>query len=143
MVSNQKIISLYVAFLKGLYLIHQNCHWKSEGNDYYGNHLMFQRLYEGTQEDLDEAAEKTIGIYEILSDMPDVVKALTIKFSPENYENNCVQAGVDAEKMFLKLSEIVYNKLKESKITLGVDDMLMSIANKHETHLYLLQQANK
>lgn len=140
---DHKIMSAYTAFLRGLYLVHQNCHWKSKGENFYGNHLLFQRLYEETQEDLDEAAEKTIGLYNSLDDMPDVVKAVSTKYSPEKYKDNCVLAAIEAEKTFLKLSEAIYNKLKESKITLGLDDFIMGVANKHEAHLYLLQQANK
>jgi len=46
------------------------------------------------------------------------------------------QQAIKAEKGFLEL----ISSLVEKNISDGVDDMLQSIASKHEEHLYLLQQ---
>ena len=58
-----KFLATYTAFLRSLYLIHQNSHWLSKGHNFYGNHIMFQRLYESAQTNADKAAEKLIGLY--------------------------------------------------------------------------------
>lgn len=137
-----KLMSLYTAYLRALYLIHQNNHWKCRGPNFYGNHLLFERLYEETQKSADTAAEKTIGLYDRLDDMQDFVKTVARKYSPENYGGDCVKAGLEAEKMFLRISKTVYSKL-EKRLTLGLDDMLMELASKHEVHVYLLIQASK
>jgi hypothetical protein len=49
-----------------------------------------------------------------------------------------------AEKDFIKLSKDAYNCFEdEDKMTLGMDDMIMSISSKREEAVYLLQQVLK
>lgn len=136
------LMSMYVAFLRALYQIHQNAHWKASGSNFYGNHLLFQRIYEGTQQSADEAAEKTIGLYGELHEMSSNIQEITDKFSPEKFDGDLLSASLKAEQTFLALSQTVYNQLKNLKtMTLGLDDLIMSIANRHEVHVYLLKQA--
>jgi DNA-binding ferritin-like protein len=133
-----EIMSLYVAFLRALYQILQEAHWKSTGTEFYGNHLLFERLYSATQETVDDAAEKTIGVFGELKDYHEIIAELCTKFESDNLIESCLKA----EQMFLAFSQNVYDDLKESgAMTLGLDDMIMSIASKHEVHVYLLKQA--
>lgn len=137
----KNLMSKFVAFLRALYQIHQNAHWRTKGKEFYGNHLLFQRLYEGTQESVDSAAEKTIGLFGSLPDLQDLVKQLTLEFHGENFDGNWVEAALMAEKLFQKIAEETYHKIKDLKMmTLGLDDMIMNIASRHEVHIYLLQQ---
>ena len=39
-------LSVVLVYLKHLAAIHQNHHWTAIGDPYYGDHLLFQRLYE-------------------------------------------------------------------------------------------------
>ncbi len=140
--SAKKLMGSLVAFLRALYQIHQNAHWRTKGNEFYGNHLLFQRLYEGTQETTDEAAEKTIGLFGSLPEMEDQIAALTEKFHADNFDGDWVQAALKAEQTFQALCKTVYDKIKKLEaMTLGLDDMIMSIASRHEVHIYLLKQA--
>lgn len=140
----EKLMAQYVAFLRALYHIHQNAHWKSQGDNFYGNHLLFQRLYEGTSESVDMAAEKTLGVFDELEDMPDFINGIVAKFDFDKFDGDIVKAVLAAEEMFQKFSKSIYDKLKElSVMTLGLDDMLMELAGKHEVHIYLLKQAGK
>jgi len=137
-----KLMSMYVDHLRALYMVHQQNHWETNGNNAYGNHLLFQRLYEGVEELVDEAAEKTIGVYDKLSkgDVTSIVKKYEVELTddPDAY----VKSSLDAERDFQQLAEKVYHTLKEtSTLTLGVDDMIMSQVSKSEVHAYLLQQA--
>jgi DNA-binding ferritin-like protein len=130
-------MSLYVVFLKALYLIHEMNHWKVKQN--YGNHLMFQRLFEGVQEMVDEAAEKTIGVYGDLVSQ-DHVDELTKFFNPDGD----IESSLKAEKAFQTFATNLYNDLKESgELTLGVDDMIMGHVSSSEVNTYLLQQAEE
>jgi starvation-inducible DNA-binding protein len=137
-----EIMSLYVAFLRAIYQIFQDAHWKSKGPEFYSKHLLFQRLYEQTQETVDDAAEKTIGVFGELKDYHDVIKDVCNKFEPENHDGDFVMACLKAEEMFLAFSQQIYNSLKEmDAMTLGLDDFIMSVASKHEVHVYLLKQS--
>jgi len=133
--SPEELVSMYVLFLRALYLIHQESHWKTRG---YHLHLLFQRLDEGVQEMADEAAEKAMGVYGELSKQ-EHIGALVEKLSQSDEP---LERSLQAEKAFQQFATKVYHALKESDaLTLGVDDMIMSQVNKSEVHTYLLQQA--
>lgn len=131
------LMNLYVAYLRALYQIHQNSHWKASGENSYGNHLLFERLYQSVQEDADKAAEKTIGLFGDLNILSNVISEITNKFNSENVLTN----SLSAEKTFLELSELVYNKLSETSP--GLNDLLTEISGRHEVNLYLLGQSAK
>jgi DNA-binding ferritin-like protein len=139
--SPQDLMSLYVTFLRALYLLHQQNHWRTPG---YAEHLLFQRIYEAVQEAVDEAAEKTMALYEKL-DKQEKVSTITDKFNPtEPTVLACLKSSLAAEIAFGKFAERVYNTLKEmNAITLGLDDMIMSQASGGEVRIFLLQQAIK
>lgn len=144
MEKHKEIAALYVATLRAIYLIHQQNHWLTKGDNFYGDHLLFQRLYEAAQENADSAAEKFIGVLgEEVLDYEFQAKLLNkVILNFKNLSHEPLALSLKAEKEFLKLSKEVYNRL-ESVMTLGMDDMIMSIASKSEEAVYLLQQANK
>ncbi len=133
----------YVAFLRALYLLHQNHHWVSQGQNFYGNHLLFQRIYESTQTNVDSAAEKIIGVFGAdnlgLQEQNNLIKEFLDTYQTSD---SIIENSLKAEKDFLQFGEKFYTALKENdKMTLGLDDMIMSIANDRETSVYLLKQA--
>lgn len=137
-----KLMSMYVDHLRALYMVHQSNHWEVNGNNFYGNHLLFQRLYEGVQEMSDEAAEKTIGVFDTLykGDVSAIVKKYEVSLTDD--PNIYFKSSYDAEKEFQKLAVFVYQKLKDiSTMTMGIDDMIMSHFSKSEVHTYLLKQS--
>ena len=141
-----KVANLYIASLKGLSLIHQNSHWITRGVPFYGNHLLFERIYNSALEDLDLAAEKLIGLlgdevldYELQADL---LHKVLLKYN--NLEGSPLEMSLAMEKDFLKLSLQFYQLLEdEKKLTLGLDDALMTIASSREGAVYLLQQSLK
>lgn len=138
-----KIAALYIATLKAIALIHQHNHWTTKGMAFYGDHLLFERLYKSTLENLDLAAEKFIGLlgdqcldYELQTSL--LSKVLS-KYN--NLEGSPAQMSLMTEKDFLKFSKDAYNCFEEEgQLTLGLDDMLMAIASQREESVYLLQQ---
>lgn len=139
-----KVGALYVATLKALALIHQHNHWTTKGLAFYGDHLLFERLYNSTLEDLDLAAEKFIGVfgdqclnYDLQNEL---LHKVLLKY--KNLEGSPIQMSLAAEKDFLKFSKDAYNCFEEEgKLTLGLDDMIMAIASNREESVYLLQQS--
>jgi DNA-binding ferritin-like protein len=139
-----KIAALYVATLKCMALIHQHNHWTTKGSNFYGDHLLFKRLYESASEDLDLAAEKFIGVLgeEIMNYdfQTELVNKILSKYS--NLEGSPKEMSMEVEKDFITFSASAYECLKkEGKMTLGLDDMIMAIASKREESVYLLKQA--
>ena len=134
-----KIMGVYVAFLRALYIIHQNNHWQFHG---YDTHLLFQRLYEAKQENADGAAEKTVGLFgekaiDITSQIATIQK-LCLKFA----EPGGIESSLAMEEEFLKFSKNAYESIKNSgAMTHGLDDLIMSITSKSEEAVYLLRQS--
>ena len=142
----QKMANMYVAMLRAIYNVHQNNHWLTEGDNFYGNHLLFQRIYESAQENADLAAEKFIGnlgresVNQTLQ--AELIGKITKKYS-EKY-TDLLEMSLAIEQDFQKFSDEAYNCFeKEGNLTLGLDDMLCSIASKREESIYLLKSVLK
>jgi hypothetical protein len=138
-----KVASLYIATLKAIALIHQHNHWTTNGSNFYGSHLLFERLYNSSLEDLDLAAEKFMGIFgdECLDyDLQaELLHKILVKY--KNLEGSPFDLSLAAERDFLKFSKEAYNCFEEEgRLTLGLDDMVMAIASSREEAVYLLQQ---
>jgi len=138
-----KISALYIAALKAMALIHQNSHWLTRGDAFYGKHLLFERIYNSALKDLDLAAEKFVGLfgdqclnYDLQTDL---LHKLLLKY--KNLEGSPTQMSLEVEKEFLKFSSVAYNAIEDGEcLTLGLSDTLTEIASNREQAVYLLQQ---
>ena len=138
-----KVAALYIATLKAMALIHQHSHWTTRGVPFYGDHLLFERLYNSTLKDLDMAAEKFIGLFgDHVLDYDMQTKLLSQVLSKySDLEGSPAQMSLTIEKDFLKFSKDAYDCFEnEGRMTLGLDDMVMAIASQREESVYLLQQ---
>ncbi len=136
--------NMYTASLRALYLVHQHCHWVTKGKSFYGDHLLFERLYQKAAEDADTSAEKFIGLFGAesidYSEQSVCLSKLLKKYGEYNGER-LAELGLKLEKDFLDFSNQMHSELQNSnQMTLGLDDMIQSIANSHEEACYLLQQ---
>jgi DNA-binding ferritin-like protein len=138
-----KTAALYLATLKAISLIAQHNHWTTKGENFYGDHLLFERLYGSVSADVDMAAEKFVGLlgsecldYEFQADL---LHKVLLKY--KNLDGSPVQMSLAIEKDFIKFSQFAYNCFEEEdKLTLGLDDMITAISGKREEAVYLLQQ---
>ena len=131
-----------LAILQGIRWSHQTAHWKMKGAPFYGDHLLFQRLYEALDPEIDMLAEKLAGTYgsealHNLSLMSDAHRFIA-GHAGDMDMYACALAMEEHLQFALKLA---YSELKESgELSLGMDDFLMATASSHETSLYLLRQ---
>lgn len=138
-----KIANLFVATLRSIYLVHQHSHWTTRGSAFYADHLVFERLYKSAQDDADLAAEKFIGLFGEAglnyNDQITFIQKIMERYA--DLDGEPVEMSLAIEKEFLKLSQEAYDAFNEEDVmTLGLDDMIMSIASKREESCYLLQQ---
>lgn len=138
----QDSLCFYVSFLRALYTTHQTHHWLAKGSNFYGNHLLFERIYKTAQENADLAAEKFVGVFGDewlnLKDQNDCMHKILEKVE----DKDLIKSSLEAEKKFLEFSQSFYDALKKAdKMSLGMDDMIMSIASSREEAVYLLKQA--
>lgn len=132
-----------LACLRAQYLSYQTSHWQVVGQSFYGDHLLFQRLYESVQDQIDQLAEKLVGylgresvdLSVQIADMAEFVSSWTLIDCHH-------KRGLQSESDLQLVLKQAYEGIKESgAMTLGLDDWIMATANAHEENEYLLQQA--
>ncbi len=142
--SMQDKLSLLLVLLAGLrsaHLSHWTSHWQVKGQPYYGDHLLMDKLYNSLPEEIDTLAEKIVAEFgaeavEMTAQMAEMslqIQAISEASKSPLHRALCV------EEFLQDLFEYVYDEL-EGQMSLGLDDFIMSIANDHETNLYLLKQ---
>lgn len=135
--------SYLLSYLQALGWCYRHHHWTAKGDPSYGDHLLYERLYDDVSGIIDGLAEKIQGsvtevdVLEQARTMADIVNAF-----PRS--GNASKDMLIAELGFQKLIRKVYETLKaDSTLSLGMDDFLMSMASEHETNIYLLRQRTR
>ena len=131
-----------LACLRAQYWSYQQSHWQVLGDAAYGNHLLFQRLYESVIPQVDTLAEKMVGTYGPRSVDNDQLEGKFQAWLKRWNTAECLhKRGLKSEAEFQFVCKKVYNELKDhNELSLGMDDFLMATANDHETNQYLLRQ---
>lgn len=141
-------LSVILVYLRYLVSVHQAHHWVAKGDNFYGDHLLFERLYNETNEEIDGIAEKAIG----LGTTDNVGLQLQLKQIArlaESYgtsttipkQSDLARRSYVAEVNFLRCVAQCVESLKSYKtLTRGLDNMLAGIEDVHEGHVYLLKQ---
>lgn len=128
--------------LRAVYQIHQSAHWQSHSQ--YGDHLLYQRLYEAMVKEIDDVAERTAGMGgAALLDPADqsnqttkVIATLRGKGPAVRTPDQLAKVGLVAETWVLTL----VGHVLERDLSHGQQNLLQGIADTHEGHVYLLQQ---
>lgn len=145
-------LAALLAYLKAEAWIHQAHHWQTRGDTYYGDHLLFERLYNDANGMVDSLAEKAVGTGNHLLVQPllqgsfllDVLKSL-YGDAPVNPPSDIYPVlSLRAVLRLLAFEKLVYGVLEQKgQLTHGIDNMLQGIADKHEEFAYLLKQRCK
>lgn len=132
-----------LAHLDYLNLWYHSCHWLSKNKEYYSDHLLFQRLYEGVAAEIDPLAEKAV----VTSDESSVDRDVHLKLMVEKEE--MVKKMQKENKDFLEISIALESEFlqlladKTQMMSQGTQNLLDTVSELHETHLYLLNQRKK
>jgi len=136
-----------IAYANALYEIAWTFHWRSKGSNYYGDHELYARLYIAARDDIDGIAEKAIGTTDDDSFIHarrwarDTARIVDSLVEDDFTAHNFPAILLAAERGFLDLVSDMKEAFETQGIlTDGVDDFLQAAANKHEGHVYLLQQ---
>jgi DNA-binding ferritin-like protein len=126
------------SYLRALYQLLQWMHWRSKGSPFYGDHLLFQRLYEETSKEMDSIAEKSIGLTNDINVVAPAQNSADAAQLLKGFDVT-VEGALRAEHGFIELIKRIHDGLGEL-LTDGLDNLLQGIADTHEGHVYLLQQ---
>jgi len=138
-----QLLSGLLSILWFLRIQHQQIHWLSQGGSYYGDHLLFQRLYQDVDAEIDQVAERILGLDGPVPSMKGPQGALLVAAQFARFERieDLPTRALIAEMMFLESLEKAYSVLEDNgELTMGLDDLLQGLASAHETHVYLLKQ---
>jgi len=141
-------LSVILVHLKFLASIHQNHHWTAKGDPYYGDHLLFERVYSSIPEEIDAIAEKAIGLG-TPSNVDLALQTSQLNRLVQGYgvmqtipqPTELAKRSLAAEQHFLRVVAHLVDSMKEmGTLTRGLDNLLAGIEDKHEGHVYLLKQ---
>jgi len=138
-------LAVILGSLRGLALLHQTHHWQTMGPGFLGDHLLFERIYETANGDIDRVAEKMLGLGRVnlvgfskhVITLASFLKIIKEHASSDDFS----KSSLEAELLFIDLLEAVMNKLEAAQLlTRGLEQLLGDIADKHEGSIYLLKQ---
>ncbi len=142
-------LGVLVAVLRAAAHVHQTHHWQTRGNAFYGDHLLYERLYNETLDGIDRMAERAVGSGNRLLVHPVIQTsqvAALVKFfcgdiqadpSPDNY----AALSFMTEVYVLSFLGMAHHTLETtSLLTNGTDNLIQDISDKHESFVYLLRQ---
>ena len=132
-----------LACLRAAYLSYQTSHWQVIGGSFYGNHLLFQRLYKSVQDQADQLAEKLVGylgreVVGLNRQAKHIAEYCRRWHGIDCHHKRGLQSEADLQQSLKR----AYEGIKQvGAMSLGLDDWIMATANAHEENEYLLQQA--
>jgi len=144
-------VQTYLAVMKALQIYYQHAHWISKGESFYGDHLLYSKLYESMAEQIDTLGEKIVGAFgdsavsaKVIVNMMSEILDKTSDMSDDTLGLELATDALKLENLFLEQTRGLYSSMKEEgSLSLGWDDMLMSLANEHESNVYLIGQRTK
>lgn len=130
------------ACLRAAHHLYWTLHWQSKGSQFYGDHLLFERLYTARVEEIDGLAEVIAGHYG--AGQLDPVKAWAAagaKISAATKLTN----PIGIAQMVLKSAEVANKAIPsdmgaECPYPGGLQNFIQGISTAHIGDLYLLKQ---
>ena len=142
-------LAVLLAALRAEGMIHQAHHWGTKGPLFYGDHLMYDRVYSDVFGMVDGLAERAVGAGQQVLVQPLLQVHHMSGFVKSFYRDAPVVPNPEEMAMlslravlrFLVLLNLAYASL-ESKGALshGTDNLLQGYADGHEQLVYLLKQ---
>jgi len=133
--------------LRAAAMMHQTHHWQTRGQSFYGDHLLFERLYNESLGFIDQVAERAVGASSRMLVCPRIqatqIAAVVQHWSLGQEPDPSAMIGIslNAETYVLECLKIALSQLDSNgRLSAGTSNLLEGIADKHEEFIYLLQQ---
>lgn len=142
-------LAAVLAFLRAEATIHQSHHWQTRGTTFYGDHLLYERLYNEVQGLIDPLAERAVGSgnrllvdpVHTIAHTAILVQTLYGGVPGDPSPDDLAIVSLRMVLRFLAFHKMVYLILeKRGELSHGTDNLLQGIADKHEEHVFLLKQ---
>ena len=141
-------LSVLVVHLRYLALVHQTHHWISRGDSFYGDHKLFEELYNAIVDEIDMVAEKAVGLggeqnVNLALQVSQLMGLCKAYGSPQTVPQSCdlAKASLVAECNLLKVIQASSDCMEANgTMTPGIENMLQALYDAHEKHVYLLKR---
>lgn len=135
------LVAVHVALEVEQMLFHVY-HWKSKGQDYYGDHLLYQRLYQDRAIEIDRIGEVilAIGAPSSVDPITTITGMHDLAARVESAGGSDAQKGVSLVEEALRRITDANGLLGQDNYSLSVNNVLAGFADKHLEALYLLKQ---
>jgi DNA-binding ferritin-like protein len=142
-------LSVLLVYLKFLASLHQNHHWTAKSDPFYGDHLLFERLYGAVVAEIDSVAEKAVGLGSTANVDLNLQCTQVLRLVQGSFANtgtlpmmsDLARRSYQAEMSFLRVADRLVESMREcGMLTRGVDNLIAGIQDAHEGHIYLLKQ---
>lgn len=129
-----------LADIRAAYHLYHTLHLQSRGPNFYGDHLLFQRLYEAKFEQIDSLSEIIAGHYgsdkldpvKTFLAAAEKVKAAPSLASPVQIAEMVIECCENVNEMILETGECPYPA--------GLSNFVSDLSTKNIGDLYLLKQ---
>ena len=135
-------LAIWLGCLRGLAMIHHTHHWQTRGKEFYGDHLLLDKLYTTVEGEVDPLGERIVGLdSSFLVNYCSQIKHMMAFMKLVTEDATPLQISLLGELMFISIGEIVLKRLKETDLlTSGLSNLMEGMMDTHEVHVYLLQQ---
>jgi len=142
--SGLETLQILLSVLRAVHFCHWTLHWQVRGESFGGDHELMGKIYDLLSGEIDQLGEKIVSGWG--REGADMRMSITMMYG-EVLGMTEELLGVEPMEMALYLEEELqqvfrqtYDDLKASgDLSLGMDEFIMSMANAHETNLYVLR----
>jgi DNA-binding ferritin-like protein len=133
-------VQAILAHVEALSMFYQSAHWLTSGPTYYADHLLLERLYNETSDEIDSLGERSVGKF----DPSGVLVETRLANITSVLESVQVEGSFLARALALENSLIaLLDEIEKAEISSGTRDLFAGIADAHEVHTYLINQRLK
>ena len=147
----EQIFRQWIGMHRAMIAWYHAAHHVTKGTGFGGDHVnIYGEIYTQLDDDLDVIVEKGIGLTgdETLADpvasLSMAAALLAQQPTLANQDAETIAAnGFEVIKCYVAFIEKLYVQFEACGMSLGLDDLLQSLANQYETYVYLLQQRSR
>lgn len=131
-----------LADLQAMREAYQALHWSASGSSAYGDHLLFGRLYDSLVAQVDELAEKLVGVTGSSATVNVVrqMDRMAQRLDPGAHGSLAGMLAVERTFCQETVPAAKAQLLSQGELSEGLDNFLQGLADAHEENIYLLQQ---
>ena len=142
-------MSVLLTCLRAAAMVHQTHHWQTRGQSFFGDHLLFERLYNGTVPGVDSLGERVVGrgnpgLVEPVRQAKHLAWCIAKCYDGSKTDEGpegMVRISLHVEAHVLGAIKIVLRELGQAGLLSdGTENLLQDLADKHEEFVYLLKQ---